>query len=83
MHDGAPLHQVSILIDGTAVGNATLGIARLDVANKKGSAYTNSGWRFTMSASSLSAGTHTVTAVATDSLGLSTQFEIRAITVTP
>ncbi|MGC2638710.1 MAG: hypothetical protein WA294_16120 [Acidobacteriaceae bacterium] len=83
VHDGAPVSQVSILIDGTAAGNATLGTARHDVAKALGLQYTNSGWKFTMAASSLSAGTHTVTAVATDLLGLSAQFQIREITVTP
>lgn len=73
VHDGAPVHQVSILIDGTAVGNATLGITRPDVAAKKGSVYLNSGWTFTMAASSLPTGAHTVTAVATDSLDFSKQ----------
>jgi hypothetical protein len=82
-HDGAPVSQVSILIDGTAVGNAMLGIARPDVAKNRGSRYANSGWRFTMAASSLSAGTHTVTAVASDSLGLGAQLQIQEITVTP
>ncbi|HEY6448836.1 MAG TPA: hypothetical protein VIY53_20440 [Acidobacteriaceae bacterium] len=83
VHDGAPVSRVSILIDGTAVGNAMLGIARPDVAKNRGSQYANSGWKFTMAASPLSAGTHTVTAVASDSLGLSTQLQIQEITVTP
>jgi hypothetical protein len=82
-HDAAPVHQVSVLIDGAAVGNATLGFARPDVARKNGARYRNSGWEFTMAAASLSVGQHTVTAVATDSLGLSTQLQITAITVTP
>ncbi|MGC2635776.1 MAG: hypothetical protein WA294_01255 [Acidobacteriaceae bacterium] len=83
VHDGAPVSQVSILVDGTAAGNATLGIAQPGMAKILGSRYTNSGWKFALAASSLSAGTHTITAVATDSLGLSTQFQIREITVTP
>jgi len=84
VHDGAPVSQVSILIDGTAVGNATLGFARPDVAqHEKNPAYTNSGWRFTLYAATLSPGQHIVSAMATDSLGLTRQFQIREITVTP
>jgi hypothetical protein len=36
------------------------------------SAYLNSGWSFTYPAAGLSAGTHALTAVVTDSLGLTT-----------
>ncbi len=73
-HEGAPVSQVAILIDGTAVGNATLGGSRPDVASHyNNSAYTNSGWSFTYAASGLSGGTHTVTAIAYDNQGLSTQ----------
>jgi sugar lactone lactonase YvrE len=83
-HDGAPVAKVSILIDGAAAGNATLGIARPDVAKAEGnSKYLDSGWTFTTPASGLAVGMHTVTAVATDSLGLSTQFPITVITVSP
>lgn len=81
-HDGAPVSKLSILIDGSAVGNATLGIARPDVAARFNNAdYLHSGWTFTYAASGLSLGTHTVTAVATDSLGNSTTFPARTITV--
>jgi hypothetical protein len=82
---GAPVSTVTVQIDGTAVGNATLGYARPDVAaayNKP--AYLDSGWSFTYSAAGLSIGTHTVTAVAYDSLGYSKQFSItKTITVSP
>ncbi len=80
VHDGAPVHQVSILIDGTAVGNATLGIARPGIATEYGSAYLNSGWTYTYSGS-LAAGTHTMTVVLYDSLGLSTQLPTHTFTV--
>jgi hypothetical protein len=50
--DGAPVSRVSILIDGTPVGNATLGIARPDIAASwNNSADLNSGWTLTISAS--------------------------------
>jgi hypothetical protein len=83
-HDGAPVSRVSILIDGTAAGNATLGQARPDVAAAyNNSAYTSSGWTFTYAASGLIAGTHTVTAMAYDSQGLSAQLVgSKTITVT-
>lgn len=80
--DGAPVSQVQILIDGTAVGNATLGFSRPDVAAALGSStYLNSGWKFTYAASGLSVGTHTVTVVAYDSLSLSTTLGTKTITV--
>ncbi|HEX4005265.1 MAG TPA: NHL repeat-containing protein [Acidobacteriaceae bacterium] len=80
-HDGAPVASVSVLIDGSAAGNATLGIARPDVAAGQGSAYLDSGWTFTYSAAGLSVGSHTVSAMATDSLGNATQFATKAFTV--
>lgn len=43
----------------------------------------NGGEDCTLPASSLATGQHIVTAVATDSLGQSTQFQIAVITVTP
>jgi hypothetical protein len=83
-HDGAPVHSVTILIDGAPVGGATLGTARPDVVTATGnSAYLYSGWTFVYTADRLTAGAHTVTAVASDSLGMSTRLEIRAITVSP
>ena len=80
VHDGAPVHQVSILIDGTAAGNATLGIARPATAAKYGSAYLDSGWTYTYSGN-LTATTHTMTVVLYDSLGLSTQLPTHTFTV--
>ncbi len=81
--DGAPVKQVQVLIDGTAVGNAVLGIARPDVATAyKNPAWTNSGWSFTYSSTGLATGTHTVTAVATDTAALSkTLTNAKTITV--
>lgn len=81
-HDGAPVSQVQILIDGTVVGNATLGLPRPDIdAAFNNPAYLNSGWKFLYPASGLSTGTHTVTVVAHDSLSLSTTIGTRTITV--
>ena len=71
--DKAPVAKVQVKIDGTVVGNATLGQARPDVASALGSsAYTNSGWTFSYNIGSMAPGTHTVTVVATDSNGAST-----------
>jgi hypothetical protein len=61
---------------------AELGVGRPDVANAyHNPAYANSGWRFTVPASSLALGKHSVGAVATDSLGLSTTLQLVSITV--
>jgi hypothetical protein len=81
--DGAPLTHVTVYIDGNAVGTPTLGIARSDVSayfNKP--AWLDSGYSFTYPVSSLTAGTHSVTVVSTDSDGLSTTFGPLSITVT-
>ena len=82
--DGAPLSNVKVYIDGTAVGTPILGIARPDVAVAyNNSAYTNSGYQFYRSASTLSLGTHAVTVIAIDSGGRSTTFGPVTITVVP
>jgi hypothetical protein len=63
--NGAPVTSVTISVDGTSVGTATLGIARADVATGYGrSDYTNSGWSFQGSTAALSLGQHTVSATA-------------------
>ncbi len=70
--DGILITQVQVMVDGKAFGTATLGLPRADIAKAQGSAaYTNSGWSFTGPASGLTVGSHTVTAVATDSTGVS------------
>jgi len=81
--DGSPVARVEVRIDGTTVGTATLGVSRPDVANALGDArYTNSGWRLTYNIGTLVVGTHTVTAVAFDSAGVSTALRgSKAITV--
>ena len=71
--DKAPITKVEIRIDGSVVGNATLGIARADIATLFGSsAYTNAGWTFSYNIGSLATGGHTISAVAYDSLGATT-----------
>jgi hypothetical protein len=72
--DGAPVKQVQVLMDGTAIGNATLGSTRTDVAAVHPT-YLKSGWTFTYSAAKL-AGPHTFTAVAYDNEGLSTTLTV-------
>jgi sugar lactone lactonase YvrE len=81
--DGAPLSKVQILIDGNVAGNATLGIARPVIAALYPKIANNldSGWTFTMPASGLSRGTHTIAAVANNSLNLSTTLRSVNITV--
>jgi len=82
--DNGPAKQVQILMDGVAVGNATLGVARTDVESSfKNPAMLNTGYILTMPATSLSVGTHKVTSIATDSLSLSTTFGPLTITITP
>jgi hypothetical protein len=71
--DGTPIAQVQIMMDGSPVGNATLGIARPDVSNAFGNPrFANAGWIFTFNIGPLTVGNHTITAVAHDSLGATT-----------
>ncbi len=82
--DNGPAQSVQILIDGTPVGFATLGGSRPDVASYFGKpAWTNSGYSFTVAASGLSTGSHSVTAVVTNKSGLTSTFSTQPITVTP
>jgi hypothetical protein len=77
---GAPVQSVTIFVDGGSVGTATLGLARSDVASAYGrSDFTNSGWSFQMSTSTLSLGQHTVTATAAGPSGTA---QVGAKTVT-
>lgn len=73
--DNGPPASVQVVIDGKPVGFAAFTQARPDVASAYGiPAWGNTGWEFRMSASSLIPGTHGVTAVVKDSLGLTTVF---------
>jgi protocatechuate 3,4-dioxygenase beta subunit len=79
--DGAPVSNVKVYLDGNLIGTPTV-VARPDVASAfNNSAYTNSGYRLTYSAASLSVGSHSVTAIAIDSSGHSTTFGPVMITV--
>ena len=63
---GTAISNVQIQVDGVAVGTAAYGSSRPDVC----STYTgcpNVGFSFSLNTSSLAAGTHTITAIATDS----------------
>ncbi|MDR3519369.1 MAG: hypothetical protein P4L63_00555 [Candidatus Pacebacteria bacterium] len=77
IQDGAPVSSVQIYIDGTSIGNATLGGSRPDVlaAYPSYPSWVNSGWNmnYTIPAS-LSTGSHTAKAVASDKEGLSSTF---------
>jgi hypothetical protein len=70
--------SVQVMLDGAAIGNATLGQSRPDVT-----AYPNSGWSSYFNAATIQTGVHTVTAIATDSTGLTTMLGSKTITVTP
>jgi Bacterial Ig domain len=82
--DGAPVAKVVVRIDGNAVGNATLGYARPDVASAYGnSSYTNSGWQFSYNVGNMATGPHNVTAVAYNHAGVSALlYETDSINVT-
>jgi hypothetical protein len=80
--DNGPAKSVEILLDWAPVGTATLGVNRRDVAAIYGnSSWTTTGYNFAMSATGLSAGTHTVAALASDSAGLRSVSNIFSITV--
>ena len=66
-YDKGAAQQVQILIDGTESGLANLGGSRPDVATYYNEpTWNTSGFSFTESASGLSLGSHTATAIATD-----------------
>jgi hypothetical protein len=75
--------RVEVRIDGNPVGNATLGLARPDVAAAFGRPdFTNSGWSLSVNIGSLALGNHNVSAVAFNSAGASATLGSRTITVT-
>jgi PKD repeat protein len=75
--DGSPVTRVQVLLDGASIGNATLGFSRPDVASGfSDSRYTNSGWALDYNIGNAATGTHTVTAIAYDSQGITTQLPI-------
>lgn len=82
---GAPVSRVEVRVDGSTVGNATLGGTRQDVANAYSrSDYLYSGWNYSLSVGAMPAGTHTLTAVAFAPDGLlATLSGSKTITVTP
>ena len=81
---GAPLQSVTVYVDGSSAGNATLGISRPDVAKAfDRSDYTNSGWNFQMSTATLSVGAHSVTATATGTSGTGPLTRTKTVNITP
>ncbi len=63
----APVGKITVSVDGTPLGDATLGQARSDIANYfKRPDFLNSGWSFTAGIGNLAPGNHTVTVVAYD-----------------
>jgi N-acetylmuramoyl-L-alanine amidase len=80
---GAPVQSVTVFVDGSSVGTATLGLVRSDVASAYGrSDYTNSGWSFQMSTGALSLGQHTVTASAMGPSGTGQLAASRTVNIT-
>ena len=79
---GGPASQVTILIDGNFVGNATLGLPRTGAADRDATA-SNTGWSFTLPAAGLTTGTHTVHAVAYNAHDVPTNLGERHIIVIP
>lgn len=82
--DGAPVADVEVLLDGQAIGLASLGISRPDVATAYNRTdFTNSGWEFNGSIGTVTPGSHVVTARAYDWSGNSTvSVSNQAVTVT-
>src|SRR5437764_14589339 len=74
LHDALPIAKVQVFLDGTLIGNATLGLSRQDVASYfNRSDWGNSGWSLNYNVGNLAAGSHTITAVAYDSRGATAQ----------
>jgi RHS repeat-associated protein len=68
--DGSPVARVAIDVDGSPIGDATLGLSRPDVGTAYNrSDYNSSGYQFTGTIGALSTGTHTVHATAYDWTG--------------
>jgi len=79
---GAPVTQVQVLIDGAAVGNATLSLSRPDVSTAyNNSKYANAGYSFVYAGGYLTKGSHTAAVIATDALGLSTTLGTKSFTI--
>ena len=83
-NSGATVNPLVVNVDGVAVSNLSMspGLARTDVAAIYGSAYLDSGFQGYFPASQLTAGTHKVSVLATDSSGNTVTFGPTTITVT-
>jgi len=66
---GTAISGVQVLVDGTAVGNATYGVNRPDVcaAYPGRAGCPNVGYAYSLNAAALTTGSHTITVTATDS----------------
>jgi hypothetical protein len=79
---GAPVDRVVVYVDGISAGAAMLGGVRQDVEEQYGRTdYSKSGWDFSMSASKLSPGKHTVTATVSGPSGAAGLTSSRTITI--
>ena len=75
--------NVKIYIDGVLQATPTTGVSRPDVASSPGnSAYATSGFNLYVAGSKLTVGSHTATAVVTDTAGLTTTLNPLSFTVT-
>jgi hypothetical protein len=73
--DGSPMSNVEVYIDGNAVGTPTLGLSSPDfAATNNNPAYGHARFELLYPAASLAPGSHKVTAIATDSYGVSSTF---------
>jgi len=83
-NDNGPAKTVQVLIDKKVAGLATLGEARPDVAAYYNNpAWEDTGYSLIEPALNLSVGQHSISSVATDSLGLTQSFGPLVIQVTP
>ena len=82
---GPAISGVQINVDGTVVGTATYGISRLDVctAYPGRTGCPNVGFTYLLNSAVLSGGTHTITAVATDTASNLSSFSVNVTTPAP
>ncbi|MDB6166581.1 MAG: repeat-associated core domain protein, partial [Lacunisphaera sp.] len=79
---GAPVSRVDILIDGSDVGDASLGDNRPDVSSAYGRGdFQYSGWHFSYNTGGLSVGSHVVEMVARDNAGNATSLGSKSFSV--
>jgi len=79
--DGSPVNKVMVYVDNKFIGDARLGLIRVDVpAAMKNPNWKNSGWNFSKPLP-LSKGVHVVSAVAIDKQGEKTKLNTIKVTI--